>query len=123
MIPQLGFSEILVLAILALVVVGPKDLPRLMRSVGQFVRRIKMLGQEFKDAFDQMGAEDELAELRKEIDELKSLAGEQSISDKAFEEEMRALDQDLRDSVAAPVTPSEPAPGPGPGTKPGEAPR
>ncbi len=99
MIPQLGFSEILVIAILALVVVGPKDLPKLMRTVGHFVGRIKRLGAEFKDAFEQMGAEDEMAELRKEIDELKSLAGDQSISDKAFEDEMRALDRDLRDSV------------------------
>ena len=103
MIPQLGLSEMLVIAILALVVVGPKDLPKLMRTVGRFVRRIKMLGQEFKDAFEQMGAEDEMAELRKEIDELKSLAGDKSISDKAFEDEMRALDRDLRDDIAAPV--------------------
>ncbi|HHL42032.1 MAG TPA: twin-arginine translocase subunit TatB, partial [Hellea balneolensis] len=73
MIPQFGFSEMLVIAVLALIVVGPKDLPKMMRQVGRFVGSIKRLGQEFKDAIDQMGEDEELAELRKEIEELKSM--------------------------------------------------
>ncbi len=93
----------MIIAILALIVVGPKDLPKLMRTVGQFVRRIKLMGQDFKDAFEQMGAEEEMAELRKEIEDLKSLAPDINISDKAFEAEMRALDEDLRTDVAKPV--------------------
>lgn len=108
MIPQIGFSEMLVIAILALVVVGPKDLPGMMRKAGQFVAKLKMLGQEFKDAFDQIGQDDELAELRREMDELKSLGKLSNLSDEAFEEDMRALDKDLREGTDV----STPAPKP-----------
>lgn len=100
MIPQIGFSEMLMIAILALIVVGPKDLPVMMRKAGQFVGKLKMLGQEFKDAFAQIADDDELAELRREIDELKSMGQLSNLSDEAFEEDMRALDKDLRDGMS-----------------------
>ena len=99
MIPQIGFAEMLLIAILALIVVGPKDLPIMMRKAGNFFGKIKMMGQEFKDAFNQIGADDEMAELRREIEELKSLGQLSNLSDEAFEEDMRALDRDLKDGV------------------------
>lgn len=52
MIPQLGFAEMVVLALLAIIVVGPKDLPKLMKSLGQFMANIRSMGQEFKDAIE-----------------------------------------------------------------------
>ena len=104
MIPQIGFSDMLVIAVLALVVVGPKDLPAMMRKAGQSIAKLKSLGQEFKDAFDQIGEGDELAELRREIDELKSMGKLSNLSDEAFEEDMRALDQDLQAGVDLSVT-------------------
>ncbi len=96
MIPQLGFAEMLIIAVLALIVVGPKDLPKMMRTTGRFMAKIKMMGQEFKDAFNQIGEDEELVNLRKEIDELKSMGQMSNLSDEAFEEDMRALDDDLR---------------------------
>ncbi|PHR58242.1 MAG: twin-arginine translocase subunit TatB [Robiginitomaculum sp.] len=99
MIPQIGFAEMLLIAVLALVVVGPKDLPVMMRKAGQWMGKIKMLGQEFKDAFSQIADDDELKELRREIDELKSMGQLSNLSDEAFEEDMRALDRDLREGV------------------------
>lgn len=99
MIPQIGFAEMLLIAVLALIVVGPKDLPVMLRKAGQFFARIKMMGQEFKDAFDQIGEDNELAQLRQEINELKSLGKMSNLSDEAFEEDMRALDKDLREGA------------------------
>jgi len=101
MIPQLGFAEMLIIAVLALVVVGPKDLPKMMRTAGRFMAKIKMMGQEFKDAFNQIGEDEELASLREEIDELKAMGQMSNLSDEAFEEDMRALDDDLRDVTKA----------------------
>ncbi len=72
LIPQLGFFEIMLLAVLALVVVGPKELPKLMRSVGKFVAQARNLAQEFMASFDQMAREAELDELRQEIETLKN---------------------------------------------------
>ena len=107
MLPQLGLSEMLIIAVLALIVVGPKDLPKLMRTAGQFVRKIKLMGQDFKDAFEQMGAEEELEDLKKEIEELKALGRDTNISDQAFEAEMRALDADIKDNISAPIKPND----------------
>ena len=96
MIPQIGFAEILVLALLAIIVVGPKDLPKMMRVVAKFMGQLRAMGQEFRDAFDEMAAAEEMAEIRKEIDELKKLGKLSNLSDEAFEEDMRSLDKDLR---------------------------
>ena len=94
MIPQLGFGETLVILLLAIVVVGPKDLPVLMRKIGGFMGRIRAMGNEFKQAFDEMGAEEEIAELRKQISDLKNMPE----SEKDLLREMTALDTELRDA-------------------------
>jgi len=100
MLPQLGFAEMIVLALLAIIVVGPKDLPKLMRSFGAIMAKVRGLGQEFKDAFDEMGAEDEIAEMRKELEDLKSMGSMKNLTGD-LEGEMRALDRDLRSAGEA----------------------
>ena len=111
MIPQIGFAEMIVLALLAIIVVGPKDLPVLMRKMGAFMAKVRSLGQEFKDAFADMEAETEMAELRKEIQALKDMGKMENLSDEAFAEDMRNLDKDLRDATDLPnpkgTTPSD----------------
>ena len=99
MIPQFGFAEIVVLALLAIIVVGPKDLPKLMRSIGQFMAKVRGMGQEFKDAFDDMGADDEIAAMRREIEDLKNLGKLENLADGDLAEEMRALDNDIREAT------------------------
>jgi sec-independent protein translocase protein TatB len=69
--PGIGAPELLVLLILALVVVGPKDLPLMVRRVGRFMGKMRGLARDFQRSFDELGREAELAELRKEIDDLK----------------------------------------------------
>lgn len=100
MLPSLGFSEMLLLVVLAIIFVGPKDLPKMMRTLGQYIGKLKAMSQEFKDAFDEMGRETELAELRKEIDDLKSMGNLSNLVDEDFDTEMRALDTELRDGAA-----------------------
>lgn len=69
--PGIGLPELLVLLVLALVVVGPKDLPLMVRRAGQFVGKIRGLARDFQRSFDELGREAELAELRKEVEALK----------------------------------------------------
>ena len=71
LLPQFGFLELVLIAVVALVVVGPKDLPKLMRSAGRLVAKARAMAGEFTAAFDQMAREAEMEDLRKEIDELK----------------------------------------------------
>jgi len=99
MIPQFGFAEIVVLALLAIIVVGPKDLPKLMRTMGQFMAKMRAMGQEFKDAFDEMDADGEVAQMRREIEELKNMGKLENLSDEAFAEDMRELDKDIREAT------------------------
>ncbi len=67
-----SWSHILILLIVALVVVGPKDLPRLMRIVGQWVGKARSMADEFRKSFDDMARQSELDELRKEIEGLRN---------------------------------------------------
>ena len=69
MLPQFGFQEFLLLAIVALIVVGPEDLPLMMRKLGQWVGKMRAMAREFQSAFDDIAKQAELDELRKDIDE------------------------------------------------------
>lgn len=111
MLPSIGFPELLIVAILAIIIVGPKDLPVMMRTLGQWVGRIKAMGQEFKDAFEEMGRDSELAELRKEIEDLKKMGNLENLSDEALAEDMRAIDNELREGTTMKSHPrTNPAP-------------
>ena len=71
MLPGIGFSELLLLALAALIIVGPKDLPMMMRKIGQFVGKGRAMAREFQAAFDDIARQSELDELKKEIEELR----------------------------------------------------
>jgi sec-independent protein translocase protein TatB len=66
-----SWSHILIMLVVALVVVGPKDLPRLMNMAGKWAGKARAMASEFRKSFDEMARESELSELRKEIDNLK----------------------------------------------------
>jgi sec-independent protein translocase protein TatB len=66
-----SWSHIVILLIVALVVVGPKDLPRLMRIIGQWTGKARAMANEFRKSFDDMARQSELDELRKEIENLR----------------------------------------------------
>jgi len=89
MLPQFGFTEFMLIAVVALVVVGPKDLPMMMRRLGQFVAKGKAMANEFRAAFDDIARQTELEELRKEIEDLKR--------DNALTEATQALKDTERD--------------------------
>ncbi len=71
MLPSLGFQEILLLGILALVVVGPKDLPLLLRKIGRWTAKLRAMAQEFRSGFDELARQAELDELKKELEALR----------------------------------------------------
>lgn len=71
MLPEIGASELLVIAIVALIVVGPKDLPVLLRRFGQFMAKMRGMAAEFRASFDEMARQSELDELRKEVEAMR----------------------------------------------------
>ena len=64
-------QHILILLAVLLIVVGPKDLPRLMRIIGQWAGKARAMASEFKKSFDDMARQEELDKLRLELDELR----------------------------------------------------
>lgn len=71
MAPGIGMPEMVVVLVLALVVVGPQQLPVLMRRIGRMLAQARGMAREFQASFEELGRETELADLRKEIEALK----------------------------------------------------
>ena len=73
--PGIGGFELVVIGLVALLVVGPKDLPVLMRRVGQMVAKARAMANEFRSSFDEMARQSELDDLRKEVEALRTGQG------------------------------------------------
>ena len=67
MLFDLGMSELLLIGVVALVVIGPKDLPKALRVAGFWVRKARTLSREFQSSVEQMIREAELDEMRQEL--------------------------------------------------------
>ena len=128
--PGIGGLEILVIGIVALLVVGPRDLPLLMRKIGKVMARARSMANEFRSSFDEMARQSELDELRKEVQALRTGQGMVPLgaeADAAFREIRDDLNRPVDEPVmlAAPdewpdsppvMTPLEPLPAAAPNT-------
>jgi sec-independent protein translocase protein TatB len=92
MFPEGRILDFLIVGAVALIVVGPKDLPVLMRRVGQFVARMRAMAAEFRASFDEIARQSELDELRREVEAMRAgtvLRGNVGLgpeSDKVFDD-------------------------------------
>ncbi len=75
MLPDLSPTHIILFVVLVLVVVGPKDLPMVLRKAGQWMAKIRGMANEFRASFDEMARQSELDELRKEVEAMRAAAG------------------------------------------------
>jgi sec-independent protein translocase protein TatB len=69
---DLSWSHLLILMVVALVVVGPKDLPKIMRTLGRWTGQLRAMAEQFRKNFDDMARETELDELRAQVQALKN---------------------------------------------------
>ena len=105
-----SWSHILILLTVALVVVGPKDLPRLMNMVGRWAGKARNMANEFKKSFDDMARQSELDELRAEVEKLKSQDPIADLSNE-IERTLNPVDTAAAEARAqAAETPESPAP-------------
>ena len=96
---DIGWSELLVIAVVAIVVVGPKELPKLMRSFGFYAGKLRRAAAEFRRQFDEAMREAELEEVKQAIESVRTET--RALDDKA------PLDRPLM--VEGPATPPAPA--------------
>ena len=67
---DIGFPEFLLISFVLLIVVGPKDLPKVLRSISSFIRKIKSMASQFHSGIDDLANEAEISDLRKEVNEI-----------------------------------------------------
>ncbi len=106
MLPGGRGGEFIIVAAIALIVVGPKDLPKLLRQLGRFVGKMRAMADDFRMSFEDMARQSELDELRKEVEAMRTQNAPSVIGD--VKSEIHALDSDLRthmslDNHRAPV--------------------
>jgi sec-independent protein translocase protein TatB len=78
---DIGWTEMAIIALVALIVIGPKDLPRALRSVGQWTRKARMLAREFQSGLDEMIREADLDDARKAIQSTRSIRPDKLLRD------------------------------------------
>nr|TFG51117.1 MAG: twin-arginine translocase subunit TatB [Hyphomicrobiales bacterium] len=64
---DIGWSELFLVVVVAVVVVGPKDLPKMMRTVGRWTGRARAMADQFRRSFEDMARQSELEEMRAEM--------------------------------------------------------
>jgi sec-independent protein translocase protein TatB len=98
MLPEIGGLEWLVIAVVALVVIGPKDLPVMMRKLGQFTAKLRGMANEFRASFDEMARQSELDELRKEVEAMRrGQFADLSSHDNEFKKTVSEIEQGMSD--------------------------
>lgn len=70
---EIGWTEMLVIAVVMIVVVGPKDLPRMLRTIGKMTAKMRSMAGDFQRQFNEALKEAELDEVKKSVDSLRSL--------------------------------------------------
>lgn len=109
---DIAWSELGVIAVVALIVIGPKDLPKVLRTVGQWTAKARAMAREFQSGIDDMVRETELEELRKAAKQVSDFSIENEVKktfdpdgslEKQFAEHNKAI-MDATGTVA-----SEPA--------------
>src|SRR5271166_4361538 len=67
---DIGWSEFVVIGVVALIVIGPKELPAVLRAIGQWTTKLRRMAGEFQNQFQEAMREAEMADLKKQVDEL-----------------------------------------------------
>jgi len=78
---DIGWTEMFVVLVVAIIIIGPKDLPRALRTVGHWVGKVRAVGRDFQRGIDDMIRETELDELKKQVEATRKLDLKQKIED------------------------------------------
>jgi sec-independent protein translocase protein TatB len=115
---DIGWSELVVIAVVALIAIGPKELPGVLRMVGQWMGKARKMAAEFQGQFQEAMREAEMADLKKSFDEVKEAATGFSGANVMTELQKdvtdalaidKPVDAQVASAIGEPVTPTEPA--------------
>lgn len=97
MFPDIGGVELIVVAIVALLVVKPKDLPVMMRKIGEFMGKARRMASDFRASFEDMARQSELDDLRRQVEEMRSKAADPMGLNSALQETGAEISSSLSD--------------------------
>jgi sec-independent protein translocase protein TatB len=108
-----SWSELLLIGVVALIFIGPKELPGVLRTLGQWMSKIRRMAGEFQSQFHDAMREAELADLKKEVDEMAAQAAVYSNFDPLGDvrKEMETAKRDIESAVADKPAAAQPVPG------------
>ena len=105
----LSMGELMVIALVALIVVGPKDLPKMLRMVGRFVTQLRGMAGEFRRHLDSAIREAGIDEVKKEVKSMTNFTVTADI-DKQMTEEFRKQNSEIKSMIEAPAKAAADAP-------------
>lgn len=101
---DIGWSELLVIGIVALVVIGPKELPGVVRAVAQNLGKLRRMASDFQNQFTDAMREMELSELKKDAEKLLTDA----TSSVSLDDEVKKVGDEIKQAVEEPLAIAEP---------------
>src|SRR6478736_2600058 len=104
---DMSWGEVMVIGAVALIVIGPKDLPKALRTVGQVTGKLRRMAAEFQGQFNEAMREAELDEVKKQLQGMNDSVS--SVSNTSFNP-IRTIRDELKTSIEAPVAPDVKAP-------------
>ena len=109
---EVGYSEILVIAIVLIVVVGPKDLPKMLRAFGRMMTKFRTVSGDFRRQFDDALREAELDEVRKTISDVRNLDPRNQIREalNPLRQATSSLRSDVENAIKPAAATTTPAP-------------
>src|SRR3977135_1125398 len=111
---DIGWGELLLIGVVALIVIGPKELPGALRTLGQWMGKLRRMASEFQGQFQEAMREAEVADLKKQVDDMTSQAQSYANFDPVSEvrKELESTQQQIETAIADKPqagTPSAPA--------------
>jgi sec-independent protein translocase protein TatB len=106
---DISWTEFLLIGVVALIVIGPKELPGVLRTLGQYTRKVRGMAADFQNQFNEAMREAEMADLKKEVD---SMAQDFKNFDplKDVRDDVAAMGKDIESSLTATPAPKAAAP-------------
>src|SRR5208282_3303867 len=105
---DISWTEFLLIGVVALIVIGPKELPGVMRTLGQYTRKVRSMATDFQNQFQEAMREAEMADLKKEVDGLaKDFGSFDPLKD--VRDNVESMGKDFEKSLEAAPKSAEPA--------------
>src|SRR3569833_2650881 len=109
---DIGWSELVVIGVVALIAIGPKELPGVLRMIGQWLGKARRMASDFQGQFNEAMREAEMADIKKSFDDISAASRDLHPTKllASLEEHARAREEEERTALAASEPPASETP-------------